>query len=74
MSEAEIIIKAISKVMEQGTLITFMLLVIAGLCGFIRYLLLELKDSRKGFTASTEKFIETISEMKEILRYALHKN
>ena len=64
---------AVLKIIETGTLVCFMFLVIVGLCGFVKYLLLELRDTRKDFTASTNNFIETVSAMKEVIRDALHK-
>ncbi len=73
MGETEILIKALGKVVDHGTLAAFQLLVIAGLSGLIRYLLLELKDARKEYTASVMQFVETISQMKEIIRHAFHK-
>lgn len=63
----------VQEFIKAGTLALFQMLVIAGLCGFLKYLLLELKDARKEYTASTNNFIETLSAMKEIMRDVLHK-
>ena len=72
MGDFDLPASAVLKIIEAGTLATFQLLVIAALCGFIKYLLLELRDSRKEFTGATMKFIETVVSLKEIVRHALH--
>lgn len=73
MGEIQIAGAVIQEFIKAGTLVLFELLVIGGLCGFVKYLLLELKDARKEYTTSTNNFIETISALKEIIRDAVHK-
>ena len=70
MVETEQITKAI---VEQGVLFAFMMLVIFGLCWFIRWLLAELKETRQQSLQALINNTTVMTELKGIINALVSK-
>lgn len=61
------------KIIEQGALAAFMLLVILGLCWFIRWLLAELKETRQQSLQALINNTQVMTELKGIINALVSK-
>jgi lipid-A-disaccharide synthase-like uncharacterized protein len=70
MAETELIT---GKLIEQGALVAFMLLVIFGLCWFIKWLLAELKETRSQSLQALINNTQVMTELKGIINALVSK-
>jgi hypothetical protein len=70
MAETELIT---GKIIEQGALVAFMLLVILGLAWFVRYLMGELKESRQQSLQALINNTTVLTEIRGIINALVNK-
>jgi hypothetical protein len=63
----------LSKIAEQGLSFAILVIIIVGLCWFIRYLLNELKESRVATTDTLTRVTDVMARLEETVKTAVNR-